>query len=108
MSAMYAWMDIHSLVQMAPWLTLARSLGRPSSFLSLPSFTRSRLWISPLALVDFAFRASVVHFATPCDSDILGWLQAHLPFLVHLAESHRTGGLLAVDLIEVLFFLEMH
>ena len=69
MSAMYAWMDIHSLVQMAPWLTLTNSLARSTVVLPLSSFVHSV--ISPL--VDFAFRASVAHFATPCDSDILGW-----------------------------------
>ena len=57
MSAMYAWMDIHSLVQMAPWLTLTNSLARSTVVLSLSSFVHSV--ISPLALVDFAFRASL-------------------------------------------------
>ena len=41
MSAMYAWMDIHSLVQMAPWLTLTNSLARSTVVLSLSSFVHS-------------------------------------------------------------------
>ena len=73
MSAMYAWMDVHSLVKMVPWLTLTNSLARSTVVLSLSSFVHSSVHSVISPLVDFAFRASVVHFATPCDSDILGW-----------------------------------
>ena len=63
MSAMYAWMDIHSLVQMALLLTLTYSLARS---------TVARRPFS-LFLRSLGISHSVAHFATPCDSDILGW-----------------------------------